>query len=303
MQKCSLCDHLELEKVFQDRIDYEYNISNRLNYYRCKNSACGFVFVNPLPNDVEIQTFYSKYTTHNSNSHISNLNILAILNKKIKDKELLKLFENSQHESIKILDFGCGNGNLLKDLKKIGINNLFGYDFDSKALQISKFEEFVLFDKYELIQANGNYDFIFLNHVIEHLPHAKNIIENLSKYLNKSGKIIIRTPNSDSLLCFLFKDSWRGWETPRHLGVFNYRNIDLINSSLLIERKWTSNIMFSGIFHESIRVKFLNKFLLGKLVKHLFSYPIYLISVFLNFVFKRFGEEVCIILVNCRTNK
>lgn len=297
MRKCPLCNSAHLTQVFEDRIDYEFSISNKLNYYKCDNSVCGFVFVYPLPSDAEIQSFYKKYTTHNLNINISHLNILARFNKFFKSKSLSKLFINTNLSDIKVLDFGCGNGNLLDDLKKIGIKNLFGYDFDAKALISSKLDDLVLFDNYELIHDYGNYDYIFLNHVIEHLPDAKLVIENLSKVLNQSGKIVIRTPNSDSFLCFLFKDSWRGWETPRHLGIFNYRNIDLVKSSLFIERKWTSNIMFSGIFHESIRVNFLTKNLLGKLFKHIFSYFIYTISVSINFVFKKFGEEVCIILV------
>lgn len=303
MRKCPLCGGSKLTEVLEDRIDYEFGISNKLNYYECNNSACGFIFANPIPSIEEIQSFYNKYTTHNENKNISHLNFLARLNKVFKDKTLSKIFVNTQINDIKVLDFGCGNGNLLMDLKKLGIKNLYGYDFDAKALHYSKLDGLVLFDNYEQIPEHGNFDYIFLNHVIEHLPDAKSVIENLSKVLNHSGKIIIRTPNSDSLLCFLFNDSWRGWETPRHLGIFNYRNIVLLRGSFYIERKWTSNIMFSGIFHESIKLNLLTKNFLGKIIKHILSYFIYTISIFINFLFKKFGEEICIVFIKPAPNK
>jgi 2-polyprenyl-3-methyl-5-hydroxy-6-metoxy-1,4-benzoquinol methylase len=303
MKKCPLCGGVDLSKKFEDRIDYEFNISNKLHYYKCGNSVCRFVFVYPLPSNDEIHSFYKKYTTHNLNINISHLNILARINKVFKSKTLSRLFVNSNINDIKVLDFGCGNGNFLIDLKRIGIKNLFGYDFDSKAIDSRNLDNLVLFDNYGLIAKYGNYDYIFLNHVVEHLPDAKFVIENLSKVLNKSGKIVIRTPNSDSVLSFLFNDSWRGWETPRHLGIFNFRNIDSVNSTLFVERKWTSNIMFTGIFHESIRINILTKNFIGKIIKHILSYIIYTISILINGLFKKFGEEICIIYVKSDSNK
>ena len=75
MKNCILCGCNKFSKTLEDRVDHEYNILTRLNYYKCKNIFCGFVFVDPLPSNEQIKTFYSNYSTHSENKVLSNINI------------------------------------------------------------------------------------------------------------------------------------------------------------------------------------------------------------------------------------
>ena len=297
MIHCILCGSEDITQTLIERKDFEYNIQTKLNYYRCNNLKCQLVFVDPMPNIDQIQSFYLNYTTHLSNKKINKLNLLANLNHFLNNIYLKNLFINRDIDNIKILDFGCGNGNLLIELKKRGFINLFGYDFDEKATEMSNNNDYIVFSDINLLNKYCKYDYIFLNHVVEHLADARGLIKNLESLLNINGKIILRTPNSKSFLCKVFKNNWRGWETPRHLEIFNYNNIELLSNSLKIEKKWTSNLMFSGIFHESIRNSYKNHNIIFKLLKHLFSYLFYFTSNFLNIFFKKYGEEICIIFI------
>ena len=297
MINCILCGSDNITETLVGRIDFEFDIQTKLNYYKCNNLNCQLVFANPMPNSNQIQSFYLNYTTHISNKKINKFNVLARFNHFCNNIYLNNLFINKEIDKVKILDFGCGNGNLLIELKRRGFLNLFGYDFDEKATELAKNNEFIVFSDFNLINSYGKFDFIFLNHVVEHLEDARGLIKNLEPLLNKSGKIIIRTPNSQSFLCTVFKNNWRGWETPRHLEIFNYQNIELLSDSLKISKKWTSNLMFSGIFHESMLNRYKNSNIYFKLLKHLFSYVFYFASSFLNIFFKKYGEEVCIIFV------
>lgn len=296
MIKCTLCGSSDLSKTLVNRDDFEFNLPIKLNYYKCNNSLCEFVFSYPSPSIEEIKSFYEKYSTHTSNQKPKILNLFARLIEVYRLNSLLLLLRNKNKNSIKILDFGCGNGNLLFDLKKLGFNKLFGYDFDTKAIsEMSKSNKIMIIDDFDEITLNGNFDYIFLNHVIEHLADAKSILEQLSFVLNDNGKIIIRTPNSNSFLAKIFGNSWRGWETPRHLGIYNYANIDLLSNSLKINKKWTSNIMFSGLYHGSIKSRFFNETTFGKIIKHLTLPAIYLFAIIINSFLKNLGEEVCIV--------
>lgn len=299
MNKCKFCGS-ESRQILENRIDYEYGNPTILNYWKCLNSNCEFVFVNPQPSLNEIQGFYNRYSTHKENYKGKLINPIAFLNKKLQNKYFDRLFKNANIREIKVLDFGCGNGNLLVELRKRGVLELFGYDFDDKATLFSQNEGLTVFSDYDKIKENGNYDFIFLNHVVEHLSHPEKDIENLSTFLKPNGIFIIRTPNSSSILCNLFKAKWRGWETPRHLGIFNYNNIENIAGSCKIEKRWTSNLMFSGIYNESIRSPFFTNVFLLKVLKHIFLPIVYSLSQIINLVFKKYGEEVCIILKKSR---
>jgi SAM-dependent methyltransferase len=297
MINCILCGSNDTTQTLIGRKDFEFNVETQLNYYKCNNLKCQLVFAHPMPSIDEIQNFYLKYTTHVSNIKIDKFNFLAKLNQYLNDTYLTRLFKNKERSKIKILDFGCGNGNLLIELKNRGFLNLFGYDFDEKATLLSNDNDFIVFSNLSLVNKYGKYDYIFLNHVVEHLSDAKSIINNLEALLNTSGKIIIRTPNSNSFLSRVFKNNWRGWETPRHLEIFNYNNIELLSDNLKIEKKWTSNIMFSGIFHESIRNSYNINNIFFKLCKHILSYFFYLASIIQNTLFKKYGEEICIIFI------
>ena len=103
----------------------------------------------------------------------------------------------------KILDFGCGKGGFLRKIKEDKIsNNIFGLELNK---QNRKNINQLGINCYETIDENLNeFDFIFLNHVFEHLEDPITILENLFKILKNDGHLIIEIPHGND---FLIKDS------------------------------------------------------------------------------------------------
>lgn len=101
-----------------------------------------------------------------------------------------------------ILDIGCGNGNILCALKKRGYQHLQGIDLDEDVVKLVR-KHGVACEKIDVIdyKTNEKFDFIMMNHVMEHLP-KKEVIPLLSyirrNLLNQNGKIVIRVPNAQS---------------------------------------------------------------------------------------------------------
>ena len=103
----------------------------------------------------------------------------------------------------KILDFGCGKGGFLRKIKEDKIsNNIFGLELNK---QNRKNINQLGINCFETIDKNlYEFDFIFLNHVFEHLENPITVLENLFKILKNDGHLIIEIPHGDD---FLIKDS------------------------------------------------------------------------------------------------
>lgn len=128
----------------------------------------------------------------------------------------------------KVLDIGCGAGDTLILLGKIGWD-VYGMDIDARALDIAKkrgirnvrqgFIEDV--KKYP----NGYFDAIRLYHVIEHVDNPELAIKLLYSKLKKGGELVLGTPNSDSFVARIFGTYWYNLDSPRHLFLFTPKTL------------------------------------------------------------------------------
>lgn len=109
------------------------------------------------------------------------------------------------NKNAKILDIGCGFGNLLKAFNEAGYKNLTGIDISKK--QIVKAKELnpdISFFCTDLITYLKNeinkFDLITAFDVIEHLDkeEALNTLQLIYNALNENGQLIIQTPNGES---------------------------------------------------------------------------------------------------------
>ena len=98
-----------------------------------------------------------------------------------------------------VLDFGCGKGGFLKNLKNNNISkDLYGLELNQvNNRNINSNGIKCVSHTHEL---KTKFDYIFLNHVFEHLTDPINVLKNLIKLLKKDGKIIIEIPHGDDFL-------------------------------------------------------------------------------------------------------
>ena len=106
---------------------------------------------------------------------------------------------------ISILDIGCAQCSLLQSLRSQGYQNIKGVDISENAVNFAK-SIGIDSEKIESIidfasKSAVTYDFIFMTHVLEHLPKEQ-IIETLrlikKKLLKESGTFYISVPNAMS---------------------------------------------------------------------------------------------------------
>ncbi len=97
----------------------------------------------------------------------------------------------AKYVSGQVLDFGCGNGNIIKLIK---VDEYIGYDISSEIIERNK-KTMKQGTFIKEIPKNRTFDTILLLAVIEHLAKPLETLIQLKKMLAKGGKIIITSPN------------------------------------------------------------------------------------------------------------
>lgn len=222
-RRCILCD-AQAVVFLMDRPDYEHGVPTKLTYFRCRK--CELVFASPVPGEL-LASFYSTYYTHTPVAKQSSRRIFWNLLQRLSARpdRVLSFASLSVPKTARILDYGCGSGLFLRSLAERGYTRLSAYDFDPEA--VANLPDVRIFDDPINIESEI-FDVITLNHVIEHLEDPASTVSQLLSTLSADGFLYIRTPNTASLLAKTMKGAWRGWETPRHLFVFNGANLRMM---------------------------------------------------------------------------
>jgi 2-polyprenyl-3-methyl-5-hydroxy-6-metoxy-1,4-benzoquinol methylase len=108
--------------------------------------------------------------------------------------------------NIRILDIGCGFGQMLSALGEVGYKNLVGIDISAEAvssciarnLKVIKINDII---DYATSYGEEKFAFIIMSHVLEHIEKDK-IIKSLKavreNLLAKNGQMVVMVPNAQA---------------------------------------------------------------------------------------------------------
>jgi SAM-dependent methyltransferase len=110
-----------------------------------------------------------------------------------------------QDKSARILDIGAGLGQWVDALRRGGYLNTTGVDINRSAVEAATARNIPVSLEPDLVrflgQNEGRFDFIIMNHVIEHIPKPM-IIPTLECIKNaltpETGRLFLATPNAQS---------------------------------------------------------------------------------------------------------
>ncbi|MFC0262411.1 class I SAM-dependent methyltransferase [Fontibacter flavus] len=121
---------------------------------------------------------------------------------------------------IKCLDFGSGKGQFLLKAKEAGWQTLGletakeRADFSREKYGLDVIEKYYHSGKI----GEGEFDVISLNHVLEHLPHPIELLQELTeKNLKPGGILIVEVPNLHSWQSNIAGSKWMHLDIPKHL--------------------------------------------------------------------------------------
>ncbi len=231
---------------------------------RCQEHSCGLLWGDPMPKAGELHKLYQAYYTHGENSQKPNpsgkpralprdiwshilFQKFGYPKKKISTaREIIGriaahvpyLVEKTGGTVMwlrgsdrgRILDVGCGNGKFLQRMRELGWTS-YGIEQDHEAVEIcsNSFRLNVAHGTLETVSYSGQYfDAITMSHVVEHLVDPIQTLEECRRLIKTTGCIVLLTPNTGSLGFKRYGEDWRGLEPPRHLHLFNCRNLEAI---------------------------------------------------------------------------
>jgi SAM-dependent methyltransferase len=107
--------------------------------------------------------------------------------------------------ALRVLDVGCGNGQLLAELiHRFPGSHFWGTELSSGRLRLARQ---CLGYRVSLLQTDGDgyipfkdnaFDLIFVTEVIEHLKQPVLFLQEIYRILAPSGRLVLTTPNSDA---------------------------------------------------------------------------------------------------------
>jgi SAM-dependent methyltransferase len=215
---CNVCNSSQSEILFQAQ-DYEHGIPGTWTIVRC--SSCGLVAQDPLPAPTEVASFYPpSYSAYNSDTIISWMSEAVFAQDARRISRLVP-------KDACILDVGCGNGRALLAMRRWGFRRLAGLEIDAAAAQRAR-ESGLDVRRGELANTDfpdGSFDLVRMGHVIEHVLDPMATLHRACRLLKPGGILMGETPNTDCLDWRIFKKYWGALHMPRHIFIFNDRNL------------------------------------------------------------------------------
>ncbi len=130
-------------------------------------------------------------------------------------------------DGARLLDIGCGGGHFLARMRDLGWK-VVGVEPDEAAVKVAR-DHFGLDARCATLETAGfedaSFDAVTMHHVIEHMADPIELLRESNRVLKVGGKLVVVTPNMESLGRRWFGKAWLHWDPPRHLLLFSPQSL------------------------------------------------------------------------------
>lgn len=225
---CFICGSTEKTHLNAAK-DLLHGFEGEFDLYTC--SGCGVVSIYPQLQSNEIEKYYPEdYIAFPIAIDEEEKWAVRKDRQRGVDRRCKFTIERSGLETGSILDVGCATGVFLDGMRQRGWLT-WGVEPSDFAANYAK-KKLGLNIKHGYLSAglfpDSNFDVVTLWDVFEHLPDPSETLGYIHKVMKPNGKLLITTPNSKSWDRKLFKDTWAGWDVPRHYHVYDQQALILL---------------------------------------------------------------------------
>ncbi len=223
-------------------------------YHLFWDDQCDFGMLYPRPSEDEVaQSYAIDYYTHREEDlrqrsatfHGITSKVLGRLSWQV-DRSVhitSEWFEaHFGSQPCRILDVGCGSGNLLAELKQAG-HEVVGLEPDPAARKIACERGLTVYagsaENYPTEITPDSFDAVFMIHVLEHTIDPITAVKKAANVLRQGGKFIAETPNHEALSFHTAGITWRWLDVPRHLNFFTEQSLKQICRNADLDPKAT----------------------------------------------------------------
>lgn len=248
LQRCPTCSSCVSNSQHFSRRDDTLSLPDTWIMNKC--NICSCIYLNPRPDAKSLPNAYKSYYTHQKKTDMKELTDNSFTTRLINGYLNFRFSMNRQkynrlgaylftllpplrmkldtygrhipkrmcNEKASLLDVGCGNGDFLIRAREMGIQ-VHGCEPDPVAAENC---QRLGLDVYagDIDAANyqeNSFDYITLNHVIEHVYDPHKLLNSLLCTLKPGGTIWLGLPNPNAIGVHLFDSAWKGFHPPFHI--------------------------------------------------------------------------------------
>ncbi|MBF0456435.1 MAG: class I SAM-dependent methyltransferase [Nitrospirae bacterium] len=219
---CKICGG-ETDDLIIKSIAGEFNT---YDVFYC--GSCGVGITSPVPSNADMKRLYAigGYREKTGKRFIPFVEKFILFFRHMRKNRIKKYVRTGR-----ILDIGCGRGLFLSVMKDAGWE-VAGVEFDEAAASnaASYYGIDVISGEPSTWKfGEASFDVITLNHVLEHIPNPKELIQTCHRLLKAGGLLVVAVPNLDGIQSKAGRKNWFHLDVPYHLYHFTDTGI----SSLL----------------------------------------------------------------------
>ncbi len=185
----------------------------------CPTCGLGKTITQPT---IDLSKYYD--TAYYGNKNIRFNPIVEALIKFFRHRRANIIHQQAGSSKGAILDIGCGRALMLGHLRSYG----WEVHGTERSLMASEYARDVLHVNIRVCDSlqeagynNNSFQVISLWHVLEHVTHPDQMLDEIYRILDKTGLLVIEVPNVASWQAFMARDHWLYMEAPRHLYHFS----------------------------------------------------------------------------------
>lgn len=190
-------------------------------------SRCGLGQLDPLPDAAELERLYS------SSAYFENQEGAGYADYERHAAEFALTFRAKMSRLLRygpvhdLLEIGCGPGYFLATATRAGVTRVVGVDRNPWAIeQARRAGHAAYLGSIDVISPSDRFDAVAMLDLIEHIAEPMPFLEQVRQRLRPGGRLLIMTPNIESLLARISGPRWVSFKIPEHLHYFTHRSLE-----------------------------------------------------------------------------
>jgi len=262
---CHICGNNKDNTAYTMR-EMFYGTRDAFPYFQC--ASCGCLQIAKIPKDMSkyyspeyysySDRFQSKYRDPLRRKIRQWRNYRNIIRNSFLGSLVSRMAPNTKFDALsmisplsrssRILDVGCGGGELIFMVREAGFKNTLGIDPYLPA-DIT-YENGLKIQKVSIHDLQGEWDVIMYNHSFEHTPDQREQLHSVHRLLASGGTCLIRVPTVSSRAWEQYRENWVQIDAPRHFYLHSLKSMDLLakDTGFRVEKVVydSTNVQFYG---------------------------------------------------------
>jgi SAM-dependent methyltransferase len=255
--KCPVCSSFVSDHFLAVK---DHTVSGEV-FELVKCSECSFVFTANPPSKSYIGPYYqsTSYISHTDSKKGLFDNVYQFI-RSVTLKGKRRLIESvTKSEKCRILDYGCGTGAFLKEMRSNGWE-IAGIEPDSGAREKAslltglEIQDTSSLDTFQ----SASMDAISLWHVLEHVHDLEHVLTRFHEILSNQGVLLIAVPNRISYDAKHYSAYWAAYDVPRHLYHFTPHTMDILLTQYGFTKESIKPMWFDSFYVSLLSEKYRN---------------------------------------------